>query len=258
MSAKVKIKSKDIYIGMIINNWKILSEKYIKYTKSGNKVTYVKALCLGCNIEYEKILQDILRETSKQCKECTNPKRFISNVYVKNESVYIEINDTKENKVYVGYADLKFYDYLNKLNYGLVFSSNNRPYIRITSGLKCEFKIKSLHRYVCFLEYGYNHIENKIIDHKNRDTLNNTISNLNIVTALENTQNHSIRKDNTSSVTGVVWNKKSSKWYAVINVNNKNVHLGSFDNFEDAVNSRKRAEHKYYTYNESIKLENNY
>lgn len=50
---------------------------------------------------------------------------------------------------------------------------------------------------------------------------------------------------NTSGVTGVNWLKKNKKWRAYITVGNKQVHLGSFENKEDAIKARKEAEIKY-------------
>ena len=42
------------------------------------------------------------------------------------------------------------------------------------------------------------------------------------------------------------WNKNCNKWHAQIVVNKKNLHLGYFVNFDDAVRARKDAEVKYF------------
>ena len=107
--------------------------------------------------------------------------------------------------------------------------------------------IERLHRVIFELEYGKEKIQNMIIDHKNRNTFDTRLENLNIVTALENTQNAKVRKDNTSGVKGVGWCKKLKKWRARIQFNNK--RIGEyFDTFEEAVKWRKEKEielHKY-------------
>lgn len=76
-------------------------------------------------------------------------------------------------------------------------------------------------------------------------------------TKTEQSRNQRIRKDNTSGVRGVCWHKRDAKWEVVIKVNKKRVHLGNFDNFEEAVKARMIAEEKYwnkdYT-NDSLKL----
>jgi len=53
-------------------------------------------------------------------------------------------------------------------------------------------------------------------------------------------------KNNKSGVTGVSFKKKLQKWVAQISKNGKVIHLGYFDDFEEAVMCRKEAELKYY------------
>lgn len=62
---------------------------------------------------------------------------------------------------------------------------------------------------------------------------------------------------NTSGVTGVKWHSRDNIWGAWIRVNHKNMYLGRFENFDDAINARKEAENKYfgeYSYDNSQKL----
>lgn len=75
---------------------------------------------------------------------------------------------------------------------------------------------------------------------------NNRKYNLRITTRSQNAENQKVRSTNTSGVTGVCWNKKSNKWVAGIMVQGKKIHLGYFENFDDAVISRKEAEKKYF------------
>ena len=93
------------------------------------------------------------------------------------------------------------------------------------------------------------------IDHINHNKHNNKKENLRIVNDSQNQMNKSKQKNNTSGVTGVRWHKKHQKWYAHIGVNRKQIHIGSFDTFEEAVAARKEAEERYfgeYSYNNSI------
>ena len=53
-----------------------------------------------------------------------------------------------------------------------------------------------------------------------------------------------MRRDNTSGYPGVCWVSKREKWQAKIDVNNKRIHLGLFDQKEDAIEARKKAEKK--------------
>ena len=87
---------------------------------------------------------------------------------------------------------------------------------------------------------------NKQIDHINGDTLDNRKQNLRVVTSRQNGLNSSIRKDNTSGVTGVCWDKRRQKWLVRIHENGKEINLGYYSEFDDAVKARKIGEEKYY------------
>ena len=84
------------------------------------------------------------------------------------------------------------------------------------------------------------------IDHISHNTRDNRKSNLRNVTSSQNNMNASKRSDNTSGVTGVSRHKGIQKWRARINVSGKEVNLGYFKTFEDAVKARKEAEDKYF------------
>lgn len=95
---------------------------------------------------------------------------------------------------------------------------------------------------------------NKQVDHINGDTLDNRKINLRIVTSRQNGLNSSIRKDNTSGVTGVCWDKNRKKWLVRVYENGKEINLGYFNDFNNAIIARKNGEEKYYgeySYNNS-------
>lgn len=83
------------------------------------------------------------------------------------------------------------------------------------------------------------------IDHINGDKSDNRITNLRLVTNEKNTRNHVKYAHNTSGVNGVCFNEQSRKWCAQIRVDGKQIHLGYFHFFEDAVKARKAAEIKH-------------
>jgi hypothetical protein len=77
--------------------------------------------------------------------------------------------------------------------------------------------------------------ENKpIVDHIDRNKLNNNIINLRWVTYSENRQNVGISKRNTSTYKGVSFNKVSNKYKAQIGINGKSKHLGYYITAEEA------------------------
>lgn len=86
----------------------------------------------------------------------------------------------------------------------------------------------------------------ELVDHKNHKKYDNRKSNLRPATASQNNMNSPLKINNVSGVTGVSWHKLREKWRAVITVNKKQIHLGLFTCFEDAVKARKEAEEKYF------------
>jgi len=85
-----------------------------------------------------------------------------------------------------------------------------------------------------------------IIDHINRDKLNNRRINLRETNQSINSFNSMIQKNNKSGVVGVYFDKKINKWIAQITKNRKMINLGSFINFNEAIKIRKEAELKYF------------
>jgi hypothetical protein len=45
---------------------------------------------------------------------------------------------------------------------------------------------------------------------------------------------------NTSGIKGVTWFRKENKWRAQITCRGKDIHIGDFDNIEDAQNARQQ------------------
>lgn len=85
----------------------------------------------------------------------------------------------------------------------------------------------------------------KELDHINGVRSDNKWKNLREVTRTENNMNQKISSANTSGYIGVHWAKREQKWNAYIKKNRKRKHLGYFDNYEEAVAARKKAEKEY-------------
>lgn len=91
--------------------------------------------------------------------------------------------------------------------------------------------------------------EGMVVDHLvhppgNANKIDNRKCNLQIKTPQQNSMNQAIRTNNRSGVPGV--NFRDGKWIARIGYKMKRIHLGSYDNFEEAVKARIDAEEKYW------------
>jgi hypothetical protein len=91
------------------------------------------------------------------------------------------------------------------------------------------------------------------VDHINHDTLNNTRTNLNVVTCGENAQNRRKSQNNTSGHTGVRWHKGTKKWQVSISIGKEYKHLGVYQELSEAIEARKKAEEEHFKYKQKIK-----
>jgi hypothetical protein len=87
---------------------------------------------------------------------------------------------------------------------------------------------------------------NIVVDHKNGDTLDNRKNNLKVCSQKENVRKSELSLNNTSGHVGVCWYKNTGQWMAKIQVDYKQITLGYFDNIEDAVKAREKAEITYF------------
>jgi hypothetical protein len=86
----------------------------------------------------------------------------------------------------------------------------------------------------------------KYVDHIDRNPFNNRKENLRFAAHIDNSKNRSKRSDNKSGVIGVRWFERTSKWVVRIIVNKKQKHIGYFENKEDAIRARLKAEKEYF------------
>lgn len=72
------------------------------------------------------------------------------------------------------------------------------------------------------------------VDHKNGNRLDNRRENLRECTQTQNRFNQGARKDSTSGIKGVMWDKRRKKYLVQIKDNKKTKSLGRFENIKDA------------------------
>jgi len=100
-------------------------------------------------------------------------------------------------------------------------------------------KLIQRHRIIAYCFLGLD-INNRwdLVDHEDRDKLNNAVNNLRIVTKQQNSFN--------TGAKGYYWNKKNGKWQSYITINGKTIHLGCFDNEADASKAYQDAKLIYH------------
>lgn len=92
--------------------------------------------------------------------------------------------------------------------------------------------------------------EGYIVDHDNHIRSDNDITNLNLIHKTLNQKNKLIGKNNKTGLMGVCWDKRRSKWVAYIDDSGKRIHIGYYEDIEEAKEAR-LAHQKKLGYNPS-------
>lgn len=84
------------------------------------------------------------------------------------------------------------------------------------------------------------------IDHINGDRADNRWSNLRLASPSQNAMNSVSRKNNTSGVKGVSWDKAKRRWFGFITINGSRKFLGYSTTIEGAKRLREAAEAEHF------------
>ena len=155
-------------------------------------------------------------------------KALLDNIELKEDYATIHVKNSKNNTE--GCFDIDFIDIE-------LFLSNNW-HISNNGYLKCEEGL--FHRLILNVE------DDLVVDHIDRNKNNNLRNNLRICTRQENTMNSGLSRNNITGVTGVSYRKDKNKWRAYIFLNGKQITLGHFSNFDEAVVARLLGEKEYF------------
>lgn len=138
----------------------------------------------------------------------------------------------------VALVDDDMYDYLSKWKwcYHKGYAARNELFIT-ASGEKAR-KLVRMHRVIMNAPDGMD------VDHRWGDTLDNRKENLRICTRQQNSCNKA-QVNNTSGFKGVSWHKARNKWRAQIKLNQRQIHLGYFNNKTEAAKAYNAAALQY-------------
>lgn len=129
---------------------------------------------------------------------------------------------------------------------------NDKGYYNVNLCRNGKPKTKKVHRLVAqmFLP-DFN--EKLQVDHINHIRTDNRIENLRMVTNQQNQMNRIKQVNNTSGYKGITFDKKRRKWHAQIKHNQKCIHIGYFNDIEEAreaYNKKARELFGEYAYQE--------
>lgn len=174
---------------------------------------------------------ELIKGKVKSCgcqKTIRNKKRTVPCEYeVENSIVKVTLR-TGEYMV----CDLEDWNYLKF--YGWRLGSTGYAQTRV-DGKNLKFHVEVMGRKTGF-----------VIDHINRNRLDNRKENLRFVTQEVNTLNRSMQRNNKCGHKGIYYDKSRDKYVAEIKVKGKKIYLGRYENIEDAINAREKAVEEYH------------
>lgn len=118
------------------------------------------------------------------------------------------------------------YEVLSKHKWSAAWNKNTSSYYATRNHVYMGKKVHvRMHR---FLLLGMEMGRDRLVDHMNRDTLDNRRCNLRICTPGQNMANSRIHSNNSSGFKGVCFYKSRGEWVARIKIDNKYIFLGSY------------------------------
>jgi len=145
--------------------------------------------------------------------------------------------------------DEEDYDYISQWKWYLLKRDRNFYAVRniVING---KHSILSMHRGILRLSHG----DGKVVDHKDRNGLNNCKVNLRLCDFFLNGYNCRTYKTNTSGYRGVSFQKANNKWKSYINYNGKLIYCGLYFSALEAAIAYNESAKKYYGNNAVLNI----
>lgn len=181
-----------------------------------------------CDCGNEKIARsDHLKSGNTKSCGCFQRENRYNNKFNKRYNTFIVKGNITECYTTGGYKYIIDTEDLPRIK-DICWFKDKAGYLEGRDG-KTKFK---LHRFLTNCPEGYD------VDHINHHVNDNRKSNLRICTRSQNNMNRKVK--------GVHWYKARNKWTVSITKDNKKYFLGYYDNYEEALKVRKKAEEEYF------------
>lgn len=218
-----QVQTREDFVGKRFGKLTVIEE--IKKVYKNNKIRYFYKCHCDCGNTKTTSRQSLQQEKVLMCDNCK-----VQNQY-----------DLSSEQYGVGFCSNGGIFYFDKEDFDKI--KNYRWYITDAGYIRAH--IDETHSvFMHSLIYGDK--EKRDIDHINRVKFDNRKENLREATRGENVINRDPISSNSSGVTGVRWSQKAKKWQALITKDGVNHYLGTYEDFNDAVNARKLAEIYYF------------
>ena len=238
MKRRIVVDKIEEMIGKRFGRLVVIEQADTVINKSGKKMRKWKCIC-DCGNEKVAREDNLKRGQTKSCGcmliECANQNRKAretpNNTYDLSGDYGIGISSNNDTKFYF---DLEDFDKIKNYKW-----RDSGEYM-VTREYDSE---KTL---VFMQDIIMPHDDDKLVDHIKHNGYDNRKEFLRIGSKCDNLANRGLLKNNTSGCTGVHWCKNVGKWRAEISRNKKRYTLGFFEDFNDAVKARKKAEEEFF------------
>lgn len=219
----------------------VLSLHEIRKDAKGRSKTYWKCRC-DCGNEKNVSASALESGATKSCgcyrnEQIAKAKSLIASEKYGNERIeicgnkaYIRLTGTEDKMI----CDLDDLEMLKKSTW----AKNAKGYAKCRKKTDGKMKTVLAHRLVM------NALKGQIVDHINRNRLDNRKSNLRIVDTKANRVHAELRPGNNSGYAGV--ERKKNSWVAMITIDGKYSVIGRFPTKEEAIKARRKAEMDIY------------